>query len=200
MKSLNLAFFARVVSLAMTRTLNRIRTSVVNAINARVKLPKLIVIVLKQDFIEALQIAGSNTYVSMSASMYGTWLEWLSEEVAELLKSANEALPVKARRPQGEPVVYWVAATTHRSYPYELRVQIAKFNNCMDSVMKVRQNMRVIKLKQGWSSEDSNLVTRIGKITHSGLDQIWEALDSSVKFNFNKRLEFLAKSAKIYRK
>ena len=54
--------------------------------------------------------------------------------------------------------------------------------------------MRVIKIKQGWNYDDENLVSPYGKLTDQGLDQFWSSLDASVKFNYTKRVEFLARN------
>ena len=175
-----------------TNILNRLRTSVINAVNTRVKWPKIIVIILERDFIESLQVEVAS--VSILASLYGTWIEWLSQEISDILSEANKALPVKAKRAR-EVMVYWTAAVMHNNYEYALRAQIAKFNNCLDSVMKIRDNMRVIKLKKGWNNDNSNLVSKTGRLMHEGLDCLWAAIDASVEFNYKKRLEFLARKA-----
>ena len=133
--------------------------------------------------------------VSISASLYGTWIKWLSQEISDILSEANKALPVKAQHAEGEMMVYWTAAAMHNNYEYALRAQIAKFNNCLDSVMKIRDNMHVIKLKKGWNNENLNLVSKTGRLMHEGLDCLWAAIDASVEFNYRKRLEFLARKA-----
>ena len=176
-----------------TNILSRLRNSVIQAINARVKLPKIMVILIERDFIEALQMDGK--YVTISASLYGTWVEWLAQEIAMAFKTQHDALPVKAKCSQGETIIYWSAVPSHKNYSFELRAQIAKFNNCLESVLKLYNNMRLIKIKKDWDYDNVNLVNVHGRLTHQGIDQVCEAVDASVKFNFSKRTEFLAKSA-----
>ena len=58
--------------------------------------------------------------------------------------------------------------------------------------MKLQSNMRVIKLKEHWNSNNNFLVNEItGKITLDGLDTYWKAIDSGIQFNIAKRNEFL---------
>ena len=178
--------------------LSRLVNSLITAVNSRVKLPKVMVILLQQDFIEALQY--DDSHVTISASLYGTWIEWLAEQIMNIINDANQRLPVKAQRPPEEPIIYWSATPSHKNFSFQLRAQIAKFNNCLESVMKLHKSMRLIKIKEGWDTEDSNLVTTQGRVTHQGIDQIWEALDSSVKFNYMKHMEYLPRNAGISQK
>ena len=164
--------------------LSRLVNSLITAVNSWVKLPKVILICLQQDFIEALQY--EDTHVTIAASLYGSWIEWLTEQIMTIIKEANERLPLKAQRPVDEPIIYWSATPSHKNSTFQMRAQIAKFNNCWESVMKLHKSMHLIKIKDGWDMEDSNLVTAQGRITHQGMDQIWEALDSSVRFNYRK--------------
>ena len=100
-----------------TNILSRLRNSVIQAINARVKLPKIMVILIERDFIEALQMDGK--YVTISASLYGTWVEWLAQEIAMAFKTQHDALPVKAKCSQGETIIYWSAVPSHKNYSFE---------------------------------------------------------------------------------
>ena len=174
--------------------LGQLINSVVDSINARLKLPRIMVIIIEKDFIEELKPERDTQDVTITATLYGTWLEWLAKEVMDAIRFRFDQLPAKARKSLDlEPMVYWTAIPNHMNYSYYTRVQIAKFNNCLDSVMKLHENMRMVKIKKDWFYEDANLVTPMGRITHDGIDQLWESIDSSIEFNYNKRVEFLAK-------
>ena len=169
--------------------MSRVINSFIAGINARAKLPRVAVIILDKDFIEALQVERES--VVISASLYGMWCEWLADKIDKNITKSEELLPEKARRPPGEPIIYWTAIPSHKLYSHDLRVEISKFNNCLESVIKVHKNMRLIKLKDGWNYEDTNLVTHYGRVTHQGFHQMWYATDSSVQFNLNKRAEYI---------
>ena len=62
----------------------------------------------------------------------------------------------------------------------------------LESVIKTYDNMRVIKLKEYWDSKDSTLVIN-DVITETGLTSYWLAIDSSFKFNVQKREIYTAK-------
>ena len=117
----------------------------------------------------------------------------MADEIEKFITEAKKVFPKKAKPEDGDPIVYWVATPMHKNYNFVLRAQIAKFNNCMDSVLKLHDSMRIIKLKE-WDSENNNLVGRNGRISHYGLDCFWESLDSSVRFNFHKCMEYQAKA------
>ena len=174
--------------------ISRIRNSVIQAINARVKLPQVMPIIIEKDFIEHLMV-DDTSYASISASLYGTWIEWLAKEIDAAFKTQNDRLPWKAQR--SDTIIYWAATLNHKNYPFDLRAQIVKFNNCVESVVKIHDNMRLIKIKKNWNYEDSNLVNAYGRLTHTGIDHVWEAIDASVQFNFSKRTDFLAKTASM---
>ena len=167
--------------------LRRIMNSFTNAVKARKRLPLITIVLLEKDIIQAIKEKLENVKlekVSISASLFGSWLEWLAEQISKLFTDVNKALPIKAKC--NNAVIYWVAIPIHQRYEHDLRVQIAKFNHCMDSVIKLYDNMRIIKLKEGWSADNGNLVDRNSRFTHEGLDQYWESLDASVEYNFNK--------------
>ena len=62
----------------------------------------------------------------------------------------------------------------------------------LDSVIKKFDSMRVLKFKDHWNVEDSNLVNKNGNsLSKKGEFQLWKAMDASVQFNLKKREEFL---------
>ena len=181
-----------------TNLLSRIHNSVVDAFNARFKkLPAVIVMVINTDFIEALQI--NEISAENSATLYGSWIQWLATTIAGDIKKREKQLPLKSKG-KNSTIVYWPTIPNHRNFDYDTRIQIAKFNRALESVMKTFSNMRYIKIMDGWNYNDMNLVTPLGRVTHMGRDHIWEAIDLSVKFNYNKRLEYLTRCTQVLQK
>ena len=129
-----------------TNMLGRLINAFIKAVNAKKRLPKVIIVLLHGDFIDELGLLDNK--ISIAASLLGTWTEWFAKEVSEVITNQLQALPMRAVR-QGEPIVYWPAIPTHQDFSYGKKTLIAKFNNCLDSVIKLYDNMRIIKIKEG---------------------------------------------------
>ena len=182
--------------------LSRLLNSLKDGMHARLKLPEVILVVLDCDIISAIQSlkdldldCSINMSISIATELYGSWIEWLMEKFLESIIKRHKQLPSKAKCPLSEqPVVYWTLIPNNKNYPHHTRVQIAKFNQSLDSVAKLYSNMRCIKVKDGWDYDNTNLVTCQGRLTLVGMDQYWESIDSSVKYNLNKRREFKSRA------
>ena len=134
----------------------RLKQSVVDAINARMKLPSVMLLIIDTDVIESLLVDGKAS--DDSAGLYGNHLKWLAAKIEESIALRYKQLPSKAKKDiSEEPVIYWTAIPNHARYEHEVRVQIAKFNNCLVSVAKVHERMRLIRLKE-WSYDNKALV------------------------------------------
>ena len=162
------------------------------ALNKNPKLPKYVVVVCEADLIDYLGYANYGI-----SGMYGTWLEFIAKEINDMLDTRFKSLPKKAKK-SNEPFVYWVALPTHISFTDNQ--QRCKFNACLDTVVKMYANMRIMKLKECWAYDDNNLVLSTGRFTETGLSMFWKSVDGAVKFNVQKREEFLAKAACLNRK
>ena len=80
-----------------------------NALNSRKDglLPKYIVIVLDDDLITHLNFNEEDG----TATLLGSWIEWLAKELESLLQERWKQLPEKSKRLL--PFIYWVNAPTH---------------------------------------------------------------------------------------
>ena len=67
-----------------------------------------------------------------------------------------------------------------------------KLNLSMESVIRTKENMRVIKLKEHRDTKDSLLVVH-DRMTETGLSAYWRAVDATFKYNEERREVFLAK-------
>ena len=182
------AFCSSRFSDSNNNVLSRVVNTAAEAINKNIKLPKFIVVVLDTDLIEYLNY--KNYGVS---GMLGSWLEYLAKELDNMIRVRLEQLPDKARR-SGEPFVYWASLPIHANFGDDNHVR-SKFNVCLDSVVRMYGGtMRVMKLIEHWKKDDSNLVSLTGRITEYGYNRYWRSLDSAIRFNIQKREDFLTRS------
>ena len=124
--------------------------------------------------------------------MYGTWLEYLVHEVHQTLHDKYKSLPPKAK---SEVFVYWLLVPTHVAFG-EDNMRRIKFNQCLESVLKLKQyasSMRLIRLKEFSDQNDQSLVKN-GSLTEHGLDVYWRSFDSAIGYNVQKREAFLVKT------
>ena len=152
-------------------------------------LPKYILVVLDDDLIEFLKFEG----VGMS-QMLGHWLTWLMKEFKSLIDKRKGLLPAKAKR-HAEPCIYWFLAPLHWGFTNTKNESRKKLNFCMESILKGRSDMRVIRFKDKdiWDYNDKSLVT-MNRLTDVGLYTYWQAVDAAFKFNALHHELFLAKS------
>ena len=177
-----------------SNTLSRIINTMGEAINKNVKLPKYVVIVIDADLIDFLRY--KNYGIS---SMYGTWVEYLAKEIESMIRTRLDQLPDKAVR-EGEPFIYWTALPMHANFAEENHMR-SKFNASLESVIRMYRTMRVMKLKEFWATDDTNLVgSATGRFTDYGFNRYWRSIDSAVRFNIHKREEFLAKGGQRNKK
>ena len=154
------------------------------AINKSKKLPDYVLVTLDDDLIEFLGYKNCDV-----GSMYGTWCEWLVKQFDSLLTTKWQRLPNKAKNNDGTQV-YWIALPLHQGFS-DIDNQVRqRFNDCLESVVKMYGAMRVIKIKQIWNFDNRNPVVN-GRITVNGLTHLWQGVDAAFQFNARKRNEFL---------
>ena len=155
--------------------LSRLQNAIVTGLNKEKTLPKYIIIVLKADLIEYLHYADASI-----STMYGIWLEWLAKNFNEAIMNKKQLMPRKAVR-DGEPFIYWALLPYHKNFEGSSNICRSKFNNCMESIVNLYPNMRLLHLKQ-WDPSNTNLVVN-GRMTFYGFAEYWRALDSAVDYN-----------------
>ena len=84
--------------------------------------------------------------------------------------------------------IYWVLCALHKNW-YDIDMHL-KNNLAIESNCKVRNNMRMIKIKNDWDTQDSNLVVN-GRFTSAGNHAFWRTIDSAIAFNIHKREEYV---------
>ena len=158
----------------------RMDKALMKAINMRVRLPKFIIVVPDDDIITFAKFEGQG-----AANLLGKYLDSLINNVQRIVEARHEQLPSKAMKVD-YPIVYWVAAPKHVNFGVlenDLRV---KFNLCMESIVKQKELMRVIKIKEIWQQDDVNLVNQDGVFTLDGAIDYWAGVDAAIKYNATK--------------
>ena len=170
-----------------TNMLSRIVNSLAKDLNDSTKLPKYIVIVLDNDLIEYLAYADYGI-----ASIFGEWIEFLADTCNDMVQTRKSQLPKKAILHDAYPCIYWVTAPHHMYF--KDNQSRTKLNSCLESVIKTKKNMRLVKMKEIWNYKDMNLVDwPSGRISFAGLSAYWLSVDAAVRYNINKHEQFLKK-------
>ena len=164
----------------------RIQNTFAAAVNKNVSLPKYNLIVLDDDLITYMDFKGASV-----TELLGKWIKWLIKEFDLIIQTRKEQLPIKAKK-STEPCTYWCLAPTHRNFNQQRNDLRKKLNFCLESLLKGRQDMRVIKLKK-WDFNDVQLVCN-DKIMQKGLFVYWESIDQTFKYNISCHELYLAKS------
>ena len=169
---------------AETNMLSRLRNSLITGINEKTKLPRFIVVVLDNDLIEYIEYAGQG-----ASTLLGNCVEWICEQFVEVIGIAKDALPQKAKK-AGYPQIYWVAPPYHKNFMNNKAR--SKLTNVLETAFKLFTDIRVIRMKESWNSQDSNLVNEYGQFTEDGWITYWKSIDKAIKFNAKKRDLYLA--------
>ena len=166
-----------------TNMLSRLRSTIARAINDKIRLPKYILLVLDDDLVDHLGVP--------IHKLLGTWIEWLANTFKEMFTNRKEVLPNKAIK-KGYPLLYWVAPPHHKNFDNNRDRTV--LTTCMETVFKVFDEIRIIRMKEIWDYEDDDLINLKGRFTTLGLDRYWQSIDASIKFNIQKRERYLAKN------
>ena len=165
----------------------RIQNTFASSLNKCKYLPKYMVVVPDDDLITYLGCKNEDGI----ATLLGRWMEWLVDEIQELIKKKKSLLPAKACR-DSYPFIYWVAAPLHHYFSKDRNALRVKFNLSMDSVVRAQKNMRIVTMKEFWEPKNSALVIN-DRMTETGLYFYWKAVDATVQFNIQCREAYLLK-------
>ena len=173
-----------------TNMLARLQNVITNGFNAKAckegQLPRYIIVVLDDDLISHLEYRHSDGL----ATLLGTWVTWLVDEIQACITACIGSLPKKCTK--FKPFLYWVTVPTHQYFSKECNALRIKFNLSLESVVKQQHNMRIVELKEFWNSKDSLLVMN-DRITEFGMTAYWNAVDATFKYNAVRHEQFIAK-------
>ena len=125
----------------------RIQNTLAGAVNKSIALPKYIIVILDDDLITYLDYKGVGV-----GELLGEWLRWLMTEIEVIIKARKDQLPVKVKRDM-EPCIYWCISPTHVNFSAQRNDLRKKLNFCLESLLKNRENMRILKLKKSGISK-----------------------------------------------
>ena len=165
----------------------RILNTFISAINNVGVLPRFIIFVLDTEIMKFLDYSGYGV-----STLYGNLLESLIKKVNDAVTKTKNLLPSKAVK-DAYPQIYWTHAVSHVQFGPEENELRRKYNLCLVSIVKLYPNMRVIKLRN-WNFFDTNLVQVNKTLSPIGNAAFWQALDNAMKFNVEKKEEYLARA------
>ena len=174
-------------SSATTNLLVCLQNTFVAAINKNKLLPKYIILVLDDDLIKYLNFSGPSV-----SQLLGNWLEWLTKQFTQAVYNRKKVLPTKAKN-STSPCIYWCLAPGHSCFSLSNNELCKKHNLCLETLLRGRSDMWVIKMKDHWNFQDSTLV-KSDSISESGLYAYWGGVDAAFKLNALRHEMFLAKS------
>ena len=113
---------------------------------------------------------------------YGSRYENNKQNMEEIIQKGRSNYPAKPKK-ESAPIIYWVVLPKHRNFMNnDIRV---RFNLCLESIIKQKRNMHMMKLKEVWNEEEDLLVhANSGQITSYGAKKYWRAIDAAFKFNY----------------
>ena len=134
------------------------------AINKEVLLPKVILVVLENDVLNAAN--HDNPGISL---LCGKLMEWLVNQFHRIITAHKERLPSKLCKFK-YPIVLWVSAPNHINLP-NINQFRDKFNTSLVSICALYQEMAGLNLK--WDTKNKSLVNSSGKYTATGMATFW---------------------------
>ena len=172
-----------------TSILSRIENEFIAKINEKIKLPAYILVVLDDDFIQYLKYDGYGISECLCQL-----IKYLAQSLAAACHQQKKMLPLKAVKEQF-PMFYWATLPQHKYF--QNRTIRAKFNNCLESVLKLHNNMRQLKMKEIWSYDNPHLVNMNGHVTSYRLSKYWASIDAALEFNVDRHEQFLCKETRL---
>ena len=172
-----------------TNMISRIEGSFARSLNHAMKLPKYFLIVLDDDLLQYLSYEDCGL-----AGILGSWIERLISSFEDMIAARKKMLKEKALR-HDYPMIYWVLCPHHRFF--KNNTARTKLNVCLETVMKPKNNMRVIKLKEVWDYKNNHLVNEgTGTFISYGFSKYWRAVDAAFRYNAIRHDLFLCKERK----
>ena len=153
-----------------TNVLQRIRNSLVEAINTFVLLPKAILVVVDDNILDDL-----NHYNTGISSAIGKLMEWLTGEFHQIITSYKDKLPSKSRKFK-YPAVLWCLIPLHEIYGHYNKYK-GKYNTATIKAAKNYKEMDTLALDL-WDTENLSYFEG-GEFTPFGLKTYWHAINKA---------------------
>ena len=178
---------------------SRVRNALMTGLNAATYIPKLIVVILEDDILNAIHISKNDEDIKnkIITEMSKETIKWLMREFWRCTMSLNEFLPDKSRQ-VGWPHFLWVLPTQHKNYSNNYWRGI--FADCISTEAVKYGNVSALDLKQVWDFEDGSIYPCHSKrFSYKGYDIFWQAVDRTVRYGemiLDKRMQGKTKMPK----
>ena len=147
----------------------RLKNALITGINEQVLLPKAILIVLDDDLMDSL-----GHYQEGFSLSIGKLMEWLANELHDIICKHKEKLPSRSRKFK-YPAVLWCTIPLHMVYGQYNDFK-TKFNRSLEKTVLLFREMETLKIQ--W--EDKNMsFFQGGCISPFGLRRYWEAINKA---------------------
>ena len=156
----------------------RLTNILANSIEKEKYLPKIIVLVLDDDFIKQLNFPNQNIKYP---KLYLV-LNYLVEDVHRLIANYHENLQKKARV-EHFPHIIWIAPPTHKYFSNNTVREL--FTEVLEGMFEENTypNMCCLRLKKCWDEKQGGLyLPEQRRYTPEGLTQYWAGVDAAIKF------------------
>ena len=143
--------------------LSRYRNAVVNAINEQITLPKAIIFVMEQEFLETLK-----HFEPGISYLLGKSIEYIANQTHRILTAHKEKLPTRSRKFKYHTVL-WAVMPEHYDWKHfnEFR---EKYTLLIKSTTSLFREMDVLNIT--WDDCDRGYFTRM-KLNARGLSAYW---------------------------
>ena len=171
-KHYDVEVFASRGSDASRSVLSRIRNILITALEEHDKFPKYILYVIEEDLMRCINFNKPGI-----TEIYGNILKWLTGQVHDIVLKRKNDLPLRAKK-YLYPQIFWVDLPHHSILN---NIQRLKFNQCLESVVAVYNEMKVLHIRRHWSYDDLSLVSG-GSFTFTGKTAFWKGVDEAIQF------------------
>ena len=91
----------------------------------------------------------------------------------------KEHLPARSKKPN-YPSILWTWAPHHSNFPGNWNVHRTKFNQCIEKLVPLFEEMSILKLIKVWDPSDPAFF-QDGQFTAKGLTAYWGSVDSAFR-------------------
>ena len=150
--------------------IRRIKNNFIEAINKNLLLPKIVIIVLEEDLLKAI-----NHYKVGASLAIEPCVHWLMSELHELSTKYKTKLPTKARKFR-YPQFLWISAVFHDGFKSGNYYR-EKFNTCLMQTSSKFREMHVLHLS-AWNTQDSGNMSNFSFTPHGHM-KYWSAVKNA---------------------
>ena len=161
--------------------MGRITNALITAFNRQNTLPKIIAMVVEDDFIRQIKLTSDDKEMKVSSRYIINRLsKYLVHQVERTIEVFKENLPPKACR-ENWPHIAWIFPT--QSVNYKNNKWRAYLQDAIEEEIKHHKWMSAFELRQLWSRDNPILVSsQSNTITSDGYLTYWKAFDRTMKY------------------